>query len=152
VEIRETRTTVGDPERAAADRVRVLVVDDSPEARAAIGDVVAHVDEFVLVASAASGEDALALLPEHDPDLVLLDIRMKGLDGPETTRLIRAGGSRAVVVLVSALSGPELPGEAHSCGADAIIQKRDVSPRLLTSLWPSLRSRTLVARAGALAR
>jgi DNA-binding NarL/FixJ family response regulator len=152
VKIRDTRTTAGHTVRAADDRVRVFVVDDSPEAGAAIGEVVAHVDQFVLVASAASGDEALALLPEHDPDLVLLDVRMKGLDGPETTRLIRAGGSRAAVVLVSALSGPELPREAHSCGADAIIQKRDVSPRLLTSLWPSLRSRTLVAGAGALVR
>jgi two-component system, NarL family, invasion response regulator UvrY len=135
---------------AAADRVRVLVVDDSPEARAAIGEVVAHVDQFVLVASAASGDEALGLLQEHDPDLVLLDVRMKGLDGPETTRLIRAGGSRAAVVLVSALSAQELPREAHSCGADAIIPKRDVSPRLLTSLWPSLQPRTPTA--GALAR
>jgi DNA-binding NarL/FixJ family response regulator len=124
----------------AGDQVRVLVVDDSPEARAAIGEVVAHAGEFVLVASAASGEEALALVADHDPDLVLLDIRMKGLDGPETTRLIRARGSRAAVVLVSALTAPELPREARSCGADAILDKAEVSPRHLVALWQSVRS------------
>jgi two-component system invasion response regulator UvrY len=126
--------------------VRVLVVDDNSAARAAIADVVAHTDDFVLAGSAASGEEALALLPRFEPQLVLLDIRMTGLDGPETTRLIRARGSRATVVLVSALNGSELPAEANSCGADAILNKREVSPRRLASLWRSLQSDRAVGR------
>jgi two-component system, NarL family, response regulator len=125
---------------ASGDPVRVLVVDDSPLSRAAIEEAVAHADDFLLVASAASGEEALAVLPRSDPELVLLDIRMTGLDGPETTRLIQASGSSATVVLVSALSGSEVPKEAQSCGAAAILHKGDVSPRRLTSLWRSLQA------------
>jgi CheY-like chemotaxis protein len=123
---------------AASDRVRVLVVDDSPQARAAIGEAVEQVREFELVASVASGEEALAVLPQAEPDLVLLDFRMKGLDGLETSRLIRTSGHRAALVLVSALARQELPDYFESCGVAAVLDKRDVSPRRLSALWSSL--------------
>lgn len=133
---------------AAGERVRVLVVDDSPESRAAIGDAVRHAGEFELVAAVGSGEEALEVLPRLEPELILLDIRMTGLDGIETTRLIRTRGSRAVVVLVSALRGPDLPVGADSCGADAILHKGEVSPRRLVSLWSGLQPQRDTALGG----
>jgi len=123
---------------AGGNRVRVVVVDDSPQARAAIGEAVQQVREFELVASVASGEEALAVLPRAKPDLVLLDFRMKGLDGLETSRLIRTRRHRAELVLVSALSRQELPEYVESCGVAAVLDKRDVSPRRLSTLWSSL--------------
>lgn len=124
-----------------SDRVRVVVVDDSAAARAAIEDAVCQTSEFELVASVASGEEALTVVPRVDPELVLLDIRMTGLDGPETSRRLRAGGARAAVVLVSALGRHELPDDVGSCGADAILPKGDVSPSRLSTLWRDLQSR-----------
>jgi DNA-binding NarL/FixJ family response regulator len=123
---------------AGGNRVRVVVVDDSPQARAAIGEAVQQVREFELVASVASGEEALAVFPQVEPDLVLLDFRMKGLDGLETSRLIRTRRHRAELVLVSALSRQELPEYVESCGVAAVLDKRDVSPRRLSTLWSSL--------------
>ena len=78
---------------AADDRVRVLVVDDTPESRAAIEKVVLQARGFELVGSAASGEEALDVVRRVEPDLVLLDVRMPGLDGPQTSSLI-AGDRR----------------------------------------------------------
>ena len=75
---------------AADDGVGVLVVDDSPAARTAIEHVVAQTPGFALVGSVDSGEAALAVLPRLDPDLVLLDVRMPGLSGPEVCTSIRA--------------------------------------------------------------
>jgi two-component system, chemotaxis family, protein-glutamate methylesterase/glutaminase len=123
---------------AARGRVRVIVVDDSAPARAAIADTVAEVDEFELVAALASGEEALDALPYLAPALVLLDIRMKGIDGVETCRRIVQRGLDAVVVLVSALSEPELPAGVDSCGAAAVLDKAEVSPRRLRALWESV--------------
>ena len=119
-------------------RACVVVVDDSAPARAAIEAVVRATSELELVASAASGEDALAVVPEVDPDLVLLDIRMTGLDGLETTRILRARGAQARIVLVSALTGMELPVGVETCGANAILRKSEVSPSRLSALWRDL--------------
>src|SRR2546421_11969562 len=123
------------PVTAADDRVGVLVVDDSAEARAAIGNVVAHTPGFELVGSVASGEETLELLSSLEPELVLLDVRMPGLNGPETSRLIRASGARSVVVLVSALSRPELPDSVEESGAAAVLNKCELSQRRLGPLW-----------------
>jgi len=123
-----------------AHHVRVLVVDDSPESRGALGDAVAHTTGFELVGAVASGSEALAVLPRLNPDLVLLDIRMDGLNGVETSRRIRASGARGVVVLVSALRRSELPAGVSTCGAAAILDKAKVSPRRLGALWRRLES------------
>lgn len=122
----------------AADRVGVLVVDDSAEARAAIENVVVQTTGFELVGSVGSGEEALAVLPRLDPDLVLLDVRMPGLSGPQTSTSIRERGGRSVVVLVSAHPRPELPDSVEECGAAAILHKSELCPRVLGALWQDL--------------
>jgi DNA-binding NarL/FixJ family response regulator len=124
---------------AAGGQVRVVVVDDSAPARAAIAETVAAVDEFELVATLASGEEALEVLPYLAPALVLLDIRMRGIDGVETCRRIVEEDLDVVVVLVSALVGPELPAGVDSCGSATVLDKAEVSPRRLELLWQSLR-------------
>ena len=139
--------TADQAELGSNERVRVVVVDDSAEARAAIEAAVAHTNELELVASLASGEEALAVVPRVEPELVLLDFRMTGLDGLETCRLLRADGSRAVVVLVSALGRGELPDDVDSSGVSAVLHKSEVSPRRLSTLWGSLQADPL-SRAG----
>jgi DNA-binding NarL/FixJ family response regulator len=121
-----------------SERVRVVVVDDCAEARTAIGAAVARADEFELVASVASGEEALEIVPRVDPELVLLDFRMSGLNGLETSRLLRADGARAVIVLVSALGREELPDYVDLCGVAAVLHKSELSPRRLSALWRNL--------------
>lgn len=125
--------------RVGDDRVGVLVVDDCAEARAAIGSAVDEMHGFGLVGSVESGEEALDTLQRLDPDLVLLDVRMPGLNGPQTCSMIRERGTRSVVVLVSAHPRPELPDSVDTCGADAVLYKGDVSPRRLEALWQSVR-------------
>jgi DNA-binding NarL/FixJ family response regulator len=129
--------------------VRVLVVDDSAEARAAIANVVAHTPGFELAGSVASGEETLEILSRLEPELVLLDVRMPGLNGPQTSRLIRASGARSLVVLVSALSRPELPDSVEECGAAAILHKCELSPRRLVTLWQDVNRRYAAPSAAA---
>lgn len=131
---------------AADDRVGVLVVDDSAEARAAIEHVVVQAPGFELVGSVASGEEALEVLPRLDPDLVLLDVRMPGLSGPETSSSIRASGARSVVVLVSVHTRPELTESVEHCGAAAILHKCELCPRRLEALWQEAYSTPGAAR------
>jgi DNA-binding NarL/FixJ family response regulator len=87
------------------------------------------------VGSVGSGEEAIAVLPRLDPDLVLLDVRMPGLSGPEVCSSIRASGARSLVFLVSAHTRPELPDSVDECGAAAVLHKCELSPRVLGALW-----------------
>ena len=124
--------------------VRVLVIDDDEACRVALAEVVSAAEQFTLAGCADSGQEALQLLPRLDPHLVLLDVRMPGLDGPETARRLLKGQPAAVVVLVSA--DPDLESLAASCGATAFLPKSKVSPKRLNEIWAETRARAAKAR------
>lgn len=124
----------GTPE-AADGSVGVLVVDDQAVFRSTARAVIDATPSFVSVGDAPCGEQALAQLERLDPQLVLLDVRMPGMDGIETARRIVAARPEIVVVLVSALDEEHLPADARGCGAVATVRKRDLSPLLLRRLW-----------------
>jgi DNA-binding NarL/FixJ family response regulator len=122
-------------ERAPSEDVTVVTVDDQPAFRRAAREVIAATPGFRPVGEAASGEEALRLVDDLGPELVLLDLRMPGMDGVETARLIAARRPRPVVVIVTAESGEALPGDAAGCGAAALARKQDFGRRLLRELW-----------------
>ena len=66
--------------------VRVLVVDDQELFRRTMATVVDETDGFFVIGSAASGEEALAAAARLRPDLVLMDVKLAGIDGREATR------------------------------------------------------------------
>ena len=110
--------------------MRVLVVDDSVLCQHALCAVVTATPGFEAVGLASSGREALDLVSLADAQLVLLDVRMPGVDGIETARRIRRRHPDVMVVLLSA--------DAPSSEADAslvIEDKRDVSPRWLADVW-----------------
>jgi DNA-binding NarL/FixJ family response regulator len=125
-----------DPVRPAdATIVRVLVVDDQHPFRAAACAVVERLHDFVVVAEAESGEEAVSVAGELHPDLVLMDINMGGIDGIEAARQITAGGEHPLVVLLSTYDLSDLPTTARSSGACAYVNKDDFGGRVLRRLW-----------------
>jgi DNA-binding NarL/FixJ family response regulator len=131
-------------DQMAVEPVRVLVVDDDEACRKALAEVVSTAEEFAVAGCVGSGEEALQLLPHLDPHLVLLDVRMPGLDGPQTARPILTRQPQAVVVLVSA--EPDLEPLAASCGATRFLPKSKVSPKRLSEIWAEARARAAKAR------
>ena len=115
-------------------RGRVLVVDDSETFQQVGASLVSEADGLRLVGVAACGEEAIQLLPELKPDLVLLDVHMPGLGGLETARIIRRDSPDTVVILVSA-DPASVAADAPSTGAAAFLSKSDMSPRMLDELW-----------------
>jgi len=70
--------------------IRVLVVDDQPRARKSIKTLLATWPDAGHVREAANGREAIRLVEESQPDVVLMDVRMPEMDGIEATRLIKA--------------------------------------------------------------
>jgi DNA-binding NarL/FixJ family response regulator len=122
-------------DRGAQRQVRVLVVDDSVPCRRAAADVVRLADGFELTGAACSGAEAVAMAGTLEPDLVLLDVRMEGINGFEASRRIVKQRPGTVVVLISAWAEEALGSGARGCGAVATLHKRDLKPTVLNELW-----------------
>lgn len=82
--------------------MNILLVDDEAPARARLAQLIAELPEHRVVGEAESGAQALALCTQLAVDVVLLDIRMPGLDGLETARLLGAGAAPPAVIFVTA--------------------------------------------------
>jgi DNA-binding NarL/FixJ family response regulator len=115
--------------------VRVLVVDDQAPFRAAARAVIARVQDFELIAEATSGEEAVAMVNELEPAVVLMDINMGLLDGLEATKIITDRHPETMVILVSTYTEDDMPPAARTCGAAAYVNKDELSPRVLRRLW-----------------
>ena len=127
----ETKTTA----RRAGEDVTVLIVDDQAVFRRVAREVVAATPGFTPVAEAESGEKAIWLVAEASPALVLLDVRLPGMDGVEAARQISASHPEVSIVLITADDLERLPEDPLSCGAFAAIRKQDFGPSVLRSLW-----------------
>jgi DNA-binding NarL/FixJ family response regulator len=125
---------VANTRESLAGTVTVLTVDDQAVFRRAVGDLIAATPGFEELGQAASGAEALELADALQPDLVLLDVRMDGMDGIETARRLLASGCGAVVVLISLNDVPEV-ATAIASGVAAHVRKQDLSTRTLRKLW-----------------
>jgi two-component system, NarL family, invasion response regulator UvrY len=120
------------PDRPA---VGVVTVDDQAIFRAAAREVIDVTPGFEAVGEAASGEEAIALVGQLDPQLVLVDVRMPGMGGVEAARRIKELRPRAVVVLISLEAPEDAPATASASGAVAFVRKQDFNSKMLRGLW-----------------
>ena len=117
--------------------VKVLVVDDQAPFRTAAKRVVAMTPGFEVVGEAKSGEEAVEMASDLEPDLVLMDINLPGINGIEAVRRIQETRPKALSFLLSTYAAADLPSDARTCGAVAYIHKEQFMPKLLTELWES---------------
>jgi len=115
--------------------VRVLIVDDQEPFRVAARMVVELTDGFEVAGEAETGEDGVTMTAELDPDLVLMDVNLPGIDGLEATRRILASEDPPIVLLLSTYEEEEYAPRAAECGAAAYIPKAVFGPDRLESAW-----------------
>lgn len=109
--------------------IRVLIVDDTEHMLAVVADML-RLDGFDVVATAPDGQTALELAAQTDPHVVVMDLRMPGIDGLETTRRLRAARPGQQIVLYTAYLDPEIEREALAAGAALCLGKVEGLPRL----------------------
>lgn len=117
------------------DSVSVLIVDDQDSFRAATRALVASTPGFEPSGEAASGEEALEAALALQPDLILVDLAMPGLDGLETSRRLHAALPAAIVVVTSADDAPVPSESSASYGAAAFLPKEALTRGALRALW-----------------
>jgi len=138
--------------------IRALVVDDHPVVRAGLVALLDAAPDIQVVGTASSGEDAIGLAAELLPDVVLMDLRMSGIDGDEATASILATGQQTRVIILTTYENDDAILRAISAGASGYLLKAAPEEELLAgvravaagevALAPSV-SRLLVQRAAA---
>jgi DNA-binding NarL/FixJ family response regulator len=118
--------------------VRVLIVDDQVPFRRAAQAVVESTDTFVVVGTAATAEDALIIVAELEPDLVLMDVNLPGIDGMEASRRLRASHPQVSVILLSSYDEAEFADLSCDCGAAAYVPKSAFGPDRLEAVWSAI--------------
>jgi len=116
---------------------RVLVVDDEPGIRAALRQLLEY--EGYTVVQASSGDEALAAYADQRPHLVLLDVKMAGLDGLATLRRMRELDPEAIVVMISGHGTIATAVEATQGGAHDFLEKPLDTDRVLVTLRNALK-------------
>jgi DNA-binding NarL/FixJ family response regulator len=115
--------------------VRVLIVDDQEPFRQVARMVVDVTDGFEFAGEAETGEAGIEAVREFHPDLVLMDVNLPGINGPEATRKILAEPHPPVVFLVSTYEPAEYEPKAVESGAAAYIPKSTFGPDRLAECW-----------------
>ncbi len=115
---------------------RILVVDDDPDIRANLSDILG--DLGFCIDTAEDGPSALRLVSQQPYDIALLDLKMPGMDGLTLYREIKKHRAGVVSVLVTAFSGPKTTEDALSAGAWKVLAKPVDMPKLLHVLDEAL--------------
>jgi DNA-binding NarL/FixJ family response regulator len=103
------------------DEIRILIVDNRASNRRGLKALLAFESRIMIVGEAADGTEAVQLVGKDQPDLVLMDIHMPGMDGLKATQKIKASWPNVKVVLYSVYPGYQ--EEATLAGADCFIIK-----------------------------
>jgi DNA-binding NarL/FixJ family response regulator len=140
------------------DAVRVVLADDQRLVRESLATLLGLLDGIELLATASDGEEALALTAEHDPDVVLMDLRMPRMDGIEATSRLRDSHPDVRVIALTTYADDESVLGALRAGARGYLTKdassQDIRAAILTvaagdaALDPAVQHHVVAALAG----
>ena len=128
-----------------ADKHTILAIDDHPLFRKGVADLIAMDDSLVLVGEAANGQDGLARAKALNPELILLDINMKGMSGLETLKAIKQADVDSLILMLTVSDSEEDVLTALRIGADGYLLK-DMEPEdILDSIRRALQGTMVIS-------
>lgn len=133
------------------NNIRVLVVDDQPLVREGLVILLERIENIEVVGSAADGRNALTLLDRLRPDVILMDLRMRGIDGIETTRRALAAHPDIVVLVLTTYPDDRSLFGALRAGASGYLTK-DATLEEITAALRAVASGATALAAGAQTR
>lgn len=114
--------------------IRVVLADDQPLVRAGLRVLIADTPGIDVAGEAATGDEAVRLAGDIRPDVVLMDIRMPGMDGIEATRMITAGEDATRVIILTTFDDDDYVYGALRAGASGFLVKDMVLEDILTAI------------------
>ncbi|MFV0449212.1 MAG: response regulator [Vibrio sp.] len=114
-------------------KIKVMLVDDHPLIRRGINQLLSLEDEFDVIAEASNGTEAVALAHAEEPDLILLDLNMKGMSGLDTLQALRTDGCSSTIVILTVSDSAADIEALVKAGADGYLLK-DTEPDELVEL------------------
>jgi len=111
--------------------ISVVIADDHAMVRHGLRALLATVPHIEVVGEAANGPDALQMVRDTDPDIVLVDVSMPGMSGVDLTRALATEGLRAAVVILSMHGAPAVVSEVLAAGARGYLLKESDGDELL---------------------
>ena len=117
-----------------SESIRVLLVDDHAVVRSGLGAVLLAFEDLDLVGEAGNGEEAVQLCEQFQPDVVLMDLVMPGMDGAAATRIIRERWPQIRVIALTSFKEKELVEGALKAGAMSYLLKNVSAEELVTAI------------------
>ena len=114
--------------------IRLLIVDDHELVRTGIMRMLADVTDLEVIGQACSGEEALDMVRDLEPDVVLMDIRMPGIGGLEATRKLKQRHPEVKIIAVTACEDEPFPSRLMQAGANGYLTKGTDMPEMLQAI------------------
>lgn len=132
----------------------VIIIDDHPLFRKGVSQLIALSDQLHLIGEASSGEEGLELARALEPDLILLDLNMRGMSGIETLRALREADLAARILILTVSDAADDLVAAIRAGADGYLLKDMEPEELLARIVEALSGRIVISESlnGLLAR
>jgi DNA-binding NarL/FixJ family response regulator len=114
--------------------VNVLLVDDHPMVRAGLASLIGTTEDLKIVGEAGGGEEAVTMVADLGPDVVLMDLSMPGMDGVEATRRILDAHPQVRVVVLTSFADEARVGDALAAGAVGYLLKDTEAREVLAAI------------------
>jgi len=127
-------STNGVTSTAVKPKIRIVIADDHPIFRDGLCKLLALEDDFEVVAQASEGREVLDVLQQYEPDILLLDLKMPGLDGLATLQRLQTAKTKTRVIVLTASDDKNEFVQAMKLGTSGIVLKQTATEMLIKSI------------------